>query len=518
MPDSGPILDGQPAAREPAQREPAQREPAAMNVRSAAVWAIAGQYFVFIVQFATSVVISRFFLAPAEVGLFSIGLAVALLVAVLQDFGLSRYISGLPVLDDAEIRRCSSVALIFSLAIAGAIAALAVPMAWFYGQPALAPILFIISASYLFLPLAVVPMATMARAMQFRGHFIVNVGAAVIQASVALGLAAAGYSAFALAWATVASGAARGIIAQWLRPAIPWPLRLDGIRPVLSFGSVASVLYLTGALGTRTPDLIIGKSLGVVAVGLYSRAVALSDQFRTLMSGAIGSVFFPAFARIRDRGEPLGPAYLRVCAGYSAIVWPGMAGLALAAEPIVRILYGEAWRGTAPLLSMIALAEILLVSLPLVSDLPILLGKLNRLLVFNIVDTVLSISLLAAGSLWGVEGAAASRLVYAIAWLCLYARFFHGLVKFDVRALLGIYARSAAATAIALVPLALAYAFWAPPATIGLGVLTGAVALGGVGWLATLVALRHPALDDLRALVAALPLGRYLPAFTQRTH
>ena len=187
-------------------------------------------------------------------------------------------------------------------------------------------------------------MALMARAMQFRGHFIVNVGATAAGAIVALSLAASGYSSFALAWATVASGAAKGIIAQLLRPAPPWPLRFDAMQPVLAFGGKTSAIYLTGALGTRTPDLIVGKALGLIAVGVYSRAVSLSDQFRMLISGAIGSVFYPAFARIRDRGEALGPPYLRVCAGYSAIVWPGMAGLALASEPLVRLLYGEAQR------------------------------------------------------------------------------------------------------------------------------------------------------------------------------
>ena len=67
----------------------------------------------------------------------------------------------------------------------------------------------------------------------------------------------------------------------------------------------------------------VGKALGLLSVGLYSRAASLADQFRMLIAGAIGSVFYPAFARIRDRGEPMGPAYLRVCAGYSAVVWPG---------------------------------------------------------------------------------------------------------------------------------------------------------------------------------------------------
>lgn len=494
--------------------EPAAREPAAMSVRGAAVWAMSGQYLSFAIQFAASVVISRWFLGPGEVGLFSIALAAALVVAVLQDFGLARYISGLPTLDRAEIARCGSVALLFSLAVAGVVAFLSLPLAAAYHDPRLLPLLLVIAASYLFVPFAVVPMALMARAMQFRGHFAVNVSGALAQGSVAVVLASMGWSAMALACGTVAAAAARGLVAQVLRPSLPRRLRLDGVRKVLGFGARSSVLYLTGALGTRTPDLLVGGALGTVAVGLYSRAVSLSDQFRMLISGAIGSVFFPAFARIRDRGDPLGPAYLRVCAGYSGVVWPGMAGLALAAEPIVRLLYGEAWARTAPLLSLVALAEILLVALPLVSDLPIVAGKLNQLLARNLIDTALSIALLAAGCLWGAEGAAASRVVYACAWFALYFRFMHRIVAFDLAAFWLVHARSALATLAALAPLALTYALWQGPGEIALAPLLTAVVLGGLAWLGALVALRHPLLQEAAPLLAALPGARRWRALT----
>jgi O-antigen/teichoic acid export membrane protein len=495
-------------AQAPEQQAPEQQ---AMGVRHAALWSVGGQYIGFALQFASSVIISRFFLSPAEIGLFSIALAAALLVAILQDFGLSRYISGLAILTPDEVHRCSSVALLFSFIIAGVILAAAWPLAALYHLPELAPILSIIAASYLFLPLAVVPMALMARRMQFHRLFTVTVGSAVVQAVVAITLAAMGFSAYALAWATVATGLARGLIAQMLRPAPPWPLRFDGLRDVLSFGTRSSTLYLSGALGTRTPDLIIGKLLTLTAVGLYSRAVSLSDQFRTLISGAIGSVFFPAFARIRDRGEDLGPPYLRVCAGYSAVVWPGMAGLALASEPIVRLLYGEAWMGVAPLLSMISLTEILLISLPLVVDLPILLGQMNRLLAYNMIDTALSLVLLALGAwLGGVEGAAASRLVYAMLWLALYFRFMHRLVRFDLRAMFAIYWRSAAVSLAAITPLALSYVLWLPPAAMGFGPLLISTLAGGVCWLTALVLVRHPALAEMISLVRTLPVGRVL--------
>ena len=487
------------------------REPAAMSVRGAAVWAMAGQYLSFAIQFVASVIISRFFLTPREVGLFSIALAAAMVASMLQDFGLTRYIAGLPVIDRAARERCSTVALLFSFVVAGLIAGAAWPMARIYHQPDLFAIMLIIAAGFLVLPLACVPMALMSRTMSFHGHFAVHVGGALAQGLVGLTLAWLGYSAYALAWGTFAWNVARAAIAQTLRPAPPWPLRFEGIGPILGTGSRLTTLYASGALGSRTPDMVVGKILGLVAVGLYSRAVSLSDQFRTLISGAIGSVFYPAFARIRDRGEPLGPAYLRVVSGYTCVVWPGMAGLALASGPIVRILYGQAWHDVAPMLAIIAGAEILFVAMPLHTDIPILMGKLNKLLAFNLVDTVVSIGILAVFSWrWGTTGAACSRVVYGVFWIALYVRFLHGLIRYDIGALLRIYFRSALATGMALVPLALTYDFWMGPDIISLPVLFSASALGVGCWLATLVAIRHPALEDLLGLASHLPIGRFV--------
>lgn len=485
-------------------REKGGREDAAMSVRHAAVWAMAGQYVSFAVQFVTSVIISRFFLAPADVGLFSIALALAVIVAVMQDFGLSRYVSGLPVIGPEDVARCSSVALLFSLVVAGLIALAAVPAAQVYHQPLLRPMLLIIAGNYLLMPLAVMPLALMSRTISFHGHFAVNVGGAAVQGGVALLLASHGYGSLSLAWATLANGAARGLIAQILRPALPWPLRLDGIRPIVGTGSRLSLLYVSGAVGSRSPDMIVGRFLPLLSVGLYSRAVSLSDQFRMLVAGAIGSVFFPAFARIRDRGEALGPPYLQVAAGYTAVLWPGMAGLALAAGPIVRLLYGPLWAGTAPVLQIIALVEVILCALPMHIDIPILMGRLNRLLLLNFADTVLSVGLLAAGCHWGLTGAAVSRLVYAVGWMALYAGFIQRLVRFDVRRMLAIYLRSAAVTVAALAPLALVLTCWVPAERITLIELALAAGAGVAAWFGALRLVGHPAWADVLGIVTVV--------------
>ncbi len=488
-----------------------------MSVRGAALWSMSGQYLVFAAQFLMNVIIARFFLSPEEVGLFGIALSAAMLVAILQDFGITRYIAGEPQLSDAQIRTCFSVSILFALAVGLIILALAWPASRFYEDARLLPLLVVVAASYLLVPFGIVPTALLQRDLDFRSLFFVNVGSAFVQAAVALGLAALGFSAMSLAWSVVAQQGARAVIGQWRSGRhVSFPLTLSGSRPILRFGSGASLLYLSGGLGVRSPELIIGRLLSITAVGLYGRAVGLAGQLRQLVSGAVGSVFYPAFARIRDSGEDLAPPYLRVVAGYSATTWPAMAFLAAASTPLVLMLYGERWAAVAPLLTWIALSEILFTALPLHMDLPILLGRMRRLLQLNILDTLASIGMLVAGCLWGLEWAAASRIGYAILWLAIYSAFMRALVGFRWRDMFGVYARSMAATFATVAPLLLIYWQWRSPADVNFAELAGAGLLGCFAWLATIFLVRHPVrhevlgvLDTARQAIApTLRFGR----------
>lgn len=484
-----------------------------MSVRTAAIWSMGSQYAGFLIQFITSVIISRYFLLPAEMGLFSIALAAALLIAVLQDFGLTRYVSGLPTIEPGHLAICSSVAILSSGAIAAVIALAAWPLAAFYDQQGLAPVLLVIALSYAFVPFSAVPSALLSRDLDFRGLFKVNVGAAIIQGIVVVVLAALGFSALSLAWAMVAGAAVKAIVAQRLRLCLPpLPLKFKGMRPVIAFGSASSLLYMIGSISVRAPELMIGRVLGLTAVGLFSRANALADQFRMLIGGAIGQVFYPAFAKIRDRGEAMGPPYIRVVAGYTAIIWPGMAGLALVSPPLVGFLYGPNWIEVAPLLTLLALSEILFIALPLHMDLPILMGRMATLIRLNILDTAAALVTLAIGISMGLEYAAVARIVYAAIWLAIYARFMHGLIAFDIATLCVVYAKSAAATLAAITPLLLLFGWFVDRNTADLLVVALASAAGVGLWFAALFLVRHPATPEitavLRQILAHIPFFR----------
>lgn len=479
-----------------------------MSVRVAALWSMSAQYLAFAIQFVTSIALARYFLNPTEVGLFSVAFSAAMMVSVLQDFGITRYIAGERDLSDQQVRTCFSVSLLFAFAIALILFAIAWPVARFYEEMKLLPLLLVIAASYLLVPFAIVPGALLQREMDFKSVFAINVGAAVANSAVALGLAAAGWSAMALAWGAFAQQAARALIGFWRsKRAIPFPLSLGGAQPILRFGSGSSVLAVSGVIGIRSPELIIGRLITMEAVGLWARAAGLAGQLRLLVSGAIAGVFYPAFARLRDQGEDLAHPYARVVSGYSAVTWPAMAFLAVAAPPLVLILYGSTWAEVVPVLFWLALSEAVFAALPLHTELPILLGRMRRLIILNLVDTAISIGLLLVASYWGVEWAAISRLGYALVWFVLYAGLIRALIGFRWRDILPVYLQSLAATLSTVAPLLLVYWYQGAPAAVDFPTLAATALIGCLLWLATLFLVRHPVRHEVLGLLATARAG-----------
>lgn len=473
-----------------------------MSIRRAALWSLASQYASFAIQFATSVIVSRFYLLPADVGLFSIALAAAMMFAIFQDMGISRFVTGQPDMKPDAVRDYAAVAVVVGWLVALVVALSAVPLARFYHQPGLAPLLWIVAAGYAIAPFATVPAALLTRAMNFRALFLTNAGSAAIGGITAIACAARGLGPASLAWGTLAIAASRLAIVMVQRPV--WPRRVRNfaaVRPMLGFGSSSAVISLSGAIGMRSQDLIVGRLLGMTATGLFTRATALAGQLSTLMVGAINSVFYPAFARKRDAGENLAEPYLHLVACNTALTWPALLGLALAAEPVVLALYGPHWSDVAPLLRWTALGEMFFVAIPLQMDIPILLGRIRPLVWVNLCDTAMAIALLVTFSLFGVEAAALSRIAYGAAWFLLYAVYLRRLLGMPARAMIVVYLKSALCAAAAGLPLFAAMELGVYRSEMGLLPVFGLAAAGVLCWLAALPALRHPAWAEVRLAI-----------------
>lgn len=473
-----------------------------MSLKSATMWAAIGQYVGFVLQFAASVVIARFFLDPAEVGVFSVAFSAAALVHGLQDFGLNRFIVGAKVIDDRLLRVAFTVSVAVALFITGAILLLSRPLADLYQIEELFTIAVVIAAAYAFVPFSVVPLAMLQREMDFRRFAFVEIGGNSISVVVTIAAAWMGYSSLSLAFGVLAFQIARAGLTQLVNPLFRlFPLTLKGTAAVFTYGGWSGLLSFTGSVAVRAPDLIVGKALGEAAVGLYGRATGLAGQLGMLVGGPVEAVFYPSFARARDRGENLAEHYLRMTAALCAVTWAAMVGIAAVAEPLVLGLYGERWAGVAPLLVWIAFAQLFFIAIPMHIDIGYLLGGWKRVIQLTLLDAAISIGLLVVFVQYGLVWAAISRVVHGLIWWTIHAIFLQRLVAFRWRALLAIYAKTALAALAAILPLLAGYALWLPPSEMGLHVAAPLCLLGVPLWYGALVALDHPSARDLADMV-----------------
>ena len=477
----------------------------AMSVRTAAAWAIVSQYSSFAIQFAASIILARWFITPAQLGLFSIAFAAVTLVAFLQDFGVNRYINGEQHLTADKLHTAFTISVVFAWSIALLAILASGPIAVFYHHPALQHLALIIACSYLMVPLAIVPQATCQRRMDYKSNTMIEVGSAIANAATAITLAMMGQGGEALAWGAFAQQAARLVISQWRAGLmLPWPLRLGGAEPILRLGGTNSVLATAYSITGRAPELVIGRLINEAAVGLFTRASGLALQLRLLVAGAVTGVFYPAFRRVRDAGEPLGPPYLRVVAAYTGVTWPAMAGIAVLAQPIINLLYGPRWGEAAPLLGWIALSQLCYVALPLNADLPVLLGQTKSLIRRTVLETLTSVLLLAVSAPFGLLWVAISRFAHGLLFMAIYAPMLRRVLGFSWSNLAVIYARSLIATAAAVAPVLVSYLVWHPASETGVVQMLSMVAGGGLCWLITLRIVGHPLYAEITAMLGEI--------------
>ncbi|SEM45598.1 Membrane protein involved in the export of O-antigen and teichoic acid [Sphingomonas gellani] len=478
-----------------------------MSVRIAALWSVTGQWLVFVLNFAVSVILARYLLPPSAVGTYSVGFAAAAMISTLQDFGLSRFLLRSEELTDQMIATCTTITLCVGAAICAVIAGLSLPAAWYYQNTQLVPIMVLIGGAFLLLPLNVVPVALLQRAVDFRTLSLVGLCAAAANGVVSILFAWRGYGPVALALGFFAQQAVRGVTAALLSPrGMRWTPSFKGARPVISFGGGTTVLAISGALGTRSPDLIIGRVLGMRAVGLFGRAAGMVDGLRTLLDGGISSVFYSHFAQLIRTKRRLDGVYLDLVACYTSIMWPAMILLSLLATPIVTLVYGTGWREAADAMRWVALSELVFFALPLHTEVPLLSGHLKELLVRNVLDTAAALICLLCLVRFGLEAAAIARLVYGGIWFFIYLGMMRRIVGFARTALFATHARSGLCTLAACLPAAV---FSHGGTILTISIAVGSMIVGAGLWLVALALLRHPTWRELERGVEMI--RPYLP-------
>ncbi|MCG3188184.1 MAG: hypothetical protein LKCHEGNO_00077 [Burkholderiaceae bacterium] len=467
--------------------------------RSLAISAL-DSYLGLALQIAGTVIMSRL-LTPEEVGVFAVAAVFAALASTFRDFGVAEYLIQEKELDDSALRAALTVNIMISWGMAALLFALAPAAARFYATPGVADVMRVQAFSFLLIPFGAVTMAWFRREMNFTPTLVAGLVSNAASFIVGVALALRGWGYMSLAWSSFAGVALTVACAFWFKPAsLPNRPGLRGVSKVLRFGKFASGIYIFGQLGKGAPEMIIGRALDMQSVGMFSRAAGLVEIFNRLVLRAVTPVSLPYFARsVRETGSPKQAVLHSMCL-LTAVGWPFVGFLAIAAEPAIRLMYGDQWLEAVPLAPILCAAAAVELLYSQSKEAMLSVGNAKDSNTLQILMQAARVAGLLAVVPFGLAGACWGLLGGSLVGAAMAQVFLSRAIGLGAREVIAGVLPSLVVAALALVP-ALVLSLWWPFATPGQFARAAAAGIATViAWGLALRAAGHPAWPELARL------------------
>jgi O-antigen/teichoic acid export membrane protein len=460
------------------------------------------------VAFISVIVLARL-LTPEDIGVFSVAAAITALAHVLRDFGVASYIVQEKELTPARLQSAFTATLLVSWSLALVLVASSGPLSAFYAVEGLQSVLLLLSVNFVIVPLTSPILGVLRRELRFGALYAIKTAGVAVHGITGITLAAIGHGFLSVAWASVAGLATSAVIAQLLRPAsVRLVPNFTEMRRVAGFGVRICLIDLIGSLGTHAADLVLGRTLGMAAVGVYSRAYGLISLFHRDFMSAVQAVAFPAYAATHREGQELKVPFLASIAYLTVIGWPFYAFVALFALPVLRLLFGPQWDAAAPLVQLLAIAGVIGACWALSRHVLMAMGRAGEIAVAETYLNVFQIACIGIGAwidLWAV--AAAQILTFGLGF-ALYYRLLARTIGIATRDFISALSRSAGVTAVSAIGAAAVKVVLDSPEINPWLLVPLAGSAWAIGWLVGVHVFGHPIRNELAA--AARRFGIFL--------
>ena len=383
------------------------------KVRSAVIWRSGSQIVGQLIAWVSTFLVLRI-LSPSDYGLYAMAAAVLTLLGLLNGYGLANALVQREHVTRFELRQLFGMLLVVNVSLAVIQVAAAPFVADYYGQPQVADILRVLALVFLSNPFLALGYAVLAREMDFRKQAQVNLASATLGALVALGGALAGLGFWTLVIAPVSMFTVRGLGMMVAARAFMWPsFDFRGTAAMAGFGGTVALSSVFYFVQTQSDVIIVGRAFDAHTVGLYTTALFLAQIFVNKILPPLNEVAFTAYARIQNDREAFAQGFLMSVRTILLLSIPFCVGLAVAAEPIVKVMLGDTWLGTVPLLQLLGLAIPWMTLHVLFAPATNAVGRPGIAMINSALGAIVMPIAFLIGVQWGVIGMAA-------AWLLAY--------------------------------------------------------------------------------------------------
>lgn len=384
------------------------------KVLSGLVWKFAERISAQLVTFIVSIVLARL-LNPSHYGAIAI---VNIFIALANVFVVSGFGNSLVQKKDADDTDFSSVFyfnLLFSILLYAVLFFCAPIIAKFYKMPILSPVLRVMGLRLIVAGINSVQHAYVAKKMLFKRFFWSTLGGTIVSGVIGIIMAYQGCGIWALAAQYMINTTVDTVVlwftVKW-RPKFLFSLKRLGRMFSYGWKLLVSALLDTGYNELR--GLVIGKMYTPSDLAYYNKGASFPKLVVTNINTSIQSVLFPAMANEQDKRETVKAMCRRSIRISSFLMLPMMAGLALVAEPFIKLLLTEKWLPCVPYLRIscftLAFIPIHTANLQAIKA----MGRSDIFLKLEIIKKILGITVLICVAPFGVLRIAQSSILMTV--------------------------------------------------------------------------------------------------------
>lgn len=307
-------------------------------------WTVSGSGIQAALKIAVLAVLARL-LRPADFGVIGAALIVTSFLDIFGQLGLAPAIIQRPRLTEVHIKTGQTASTALGCLMAAILFLLAPKIATSFRIDALEPVVRLLALIFPLKGLAVVPEALMMRQMRLKELAAIRISSYVV-----------GYAAVSIAFASIGWGVdalVMGLLAQTIiarlslffliAPPRGFSLDRSALRDLFIYGGGQTLSSLGNFCALNLDNFIVGRWLGVEALGIYSRAYQFLMQPTNLIGGTIDGVLFTAMGEAQADEARIDRGYRHSIAITAMVTLPLSAILVVLAPEMIRLLLGPNW-------------------------------------------------------------------------------------------------------------------------------------------------------------------------------
>ncbi len=326
------------------------------KVLSNFLWRYAEKCGAELVSVIVAILLARL-LDPEAYGTVAIVTVFINILGVFIDSGLGNALIQKKDADDTDFSTVFYTNIVFCLILYLILFCAAPYIASFYGDEKLTAMIRVLGITFIISGVKNIQGAYVSRHMLFKRFFFATLGGTIGAAALGVGMAYAGFGAWALIAQSLFNNAVDTII-LWLT--VKWrPKRAfscQRLKRLFSYGSKLLASSLLDTVYNNLRSLIIGKVYSATDLASYNKGQNWPSLIVGNVNSSINSVLMPTMSKEQDHPETVKGITRRAIKTSTYIMAPMLMGLTFVGEPLVRMLLTEKWMVSVPYMRIFCIA------------------------------------------------------------------------------------------------------------------------------------------------------------------